>query len=224
MEKVDVYKLVRSRRKTLCLQIKENGNLIVRAPLFLSKKSIVKFLKEKKSWIQKNKKKITNSFKLKPKKFINGESFLYLGKKYKLEIKEGAKTPLVLERASFIISEKNPKKAKEIFKAWYKEKAKTKITERVKIYSRITGLKFNSIKITSAKKRLGSCSYKNDLNFTWRLILAPLEILDSVVVHELAHIKEKNHSKKFWKKVEEINPEYSLHKKWLKENGYLLSF
>ena len=103
-----------------------------------------------------------------------------------------------------------------------KEKTLEKITKRVKYYSSLSGFKYKNIKITSAQKRWGSCNYQNNLNFPKRLTLAPDKIIDYVVIHELCHIKEKNHSQNFWKEVAQIMPEYKKHRKWLKENGYLL--
>jgi len=102
------------------------------------------------------------------------------------------------------------------------EKALEKITERVNFYSRITGWKFKSVSITKAESRWGSCGPNNSINFSRRLIMAPIDVIDYVVVHELAHIAEKNHSKKFWDKVEAILPDYKEKRKWLKEKGHNL--
>ncbi len=91
------------------------------------------------------------------------------------------------------------------------------------MYSEMTGLIHRSIKITSAKKRFGSCSPNGSLNFSWRLMMAPLNIIDYVVVHELVHIEERNHSKNFWNKVRIILPDYKQSEKWLKDNSQLLT-
>ncbi|MEM3513203.1 MAG: M48 family metallopeptidase, partial [Thermoplasmata archaeon] len=84
------------------------------------------------------------------------------------------------------------------------------------------GFKPKKIKITSGKTRFGSCTSKGYINLSWRLVLAPPEIIDYVIVHELAHLKEPNHSKKFWAVVEKFIPDYKTKRKWLKENGHLL--
>jgi predicted metal-dependent hydrolase len=96
------------------------------------------------------------------------------------------------------------------------------ISQRVRGYAQKRGFKYNKINITNAQKRWGSCSRQGNLCFTWRLILAPLPIVDSVVVHELTHLEVKNHSKAFWNKVRSLDPKYKEHKNWLKNNGYLL--
>jgi predicted metal-dependent hydrolase len=94
--------------------------------------------------------------------------------------------------------------------------AKEIITDRVEIYAEQMGLRFKAIRISSAKTRWGSCSGVNSLSFTWRLMRTPLEVIDYVVIHELAHIKIKNHSKYFWSYVKQILPNYQDYKKQLK--------
>ncbi len=103
-----------------------------------------------------------------------------------------------------------------------KIKAEREITKRAGHFSKISGLRFNKIRISGARRRWGSCSVKNNLAFSWRLILAPTTVIDYVVAHELAHTQEKNHSKKFWDLVKKIYPNYKESRKWLKENPYLL--
>ena len=107
--------------------------------------------------------------------------------------------------------------------AWYKGKAKAYIEERVRHYSGVLNLYPEHVRIGSARSRWGSCSHKNHLSFTWRLIMAPHSVIDYVVIHELAHIKEKNHSNRFWNLVEEIVPDYGTHRKWLRKKGHLLN-
>ncbi|MBE3127600.1 MAG: M48 family metallopeptidase, partial [Candidatus Atribacteria bacterium] len=111
---------------------------------------------------------------------------------------------------------------KNIFIIWYKRRAYETISRRVRLYAQKRGFKYNKINITNARKRWGSCSHQGNLSFTWRLTMAPLPIIDSVVVHELVHLELKNHSKAFWNKVGILDPEYKEHKEWLKNNGYLL--
>lgn len=103
----------------------------------------------------------------------------------------------------------------------YKKKAKEQIQKRVEYYSAFIpeSTKINRIMVKEQKKRWGSCSSKGNLNFNWRLILAPPEVLDYVVVHEMCHLKYMNHSKEFWCEVERILPDYKERRKWLKEKG-----
>jgi predicted metal-dependent hydrolase len=109
--------------------------------------------------------------------------------------------------------------AAKVFELWYRQNARQILHERVKVYSQQHGFQYQSIRITSARTRWGSCSASRSLNFSWRLIMAPLEVVDYVVVHELVHTVVHNHSKRFWKKVERILPDYNERRKWLRKNG-----
>jgi predicted metal-dependent hydrolase len=140
---------------------------------------------------------------------------------YKLEFVDVSDVSIAFNNG-FQISRKYIDTAKDILIAWYKAQACQKISERVDWHSSLSGLKYNKIKISGAQKRWGSCSAKGNLNFSWRLIMAPLRVIDYVVVHELAHLEENNHSKRFWNKIKIMMPDYKEHKEWLKENRHLL--
>jgi len=219
---MEIDKIIRTRRKTISMHVTDNGTLIVRAPFGVNEKTINNVIAEHKNWIEKKKKEILSRYpKLIKKNFTNGEDFPYLGKYYKLSIVDGQKDPLIFSNG-FFLSKKYSKSAKDIFVAWYKEKAHKVISERVEWHAKNNQFTYNKIRITNAKKRWGSCSPLGNLNFSWRLIMAPLPIIDYVVVHELVHLEEKNHAKTFWSKVKILMPDYEKHKKWLKKNGYLL--
>ena len=112
-----------------------------------------------------------------------------------------------------------PRKLTEAEKNELRKNAKIVITKRVEFYSNIIGVEYNRISIKFQKTRFGSCSTKKNLNFNALIALMPPEILDYVIVHELSHLKEMNHSKLFWKEVEKIIPDYKSKRKWLKSNG-----
>ena len=169
-------KILRSRRRTIALEIKDDASLVVRAPKHVPHEYILEIIEQKRSWIEKKRSQ------------VNQHKNIKLGK----------------EQIPF-----------------YTKKARQLIPERVKYYASVSRLEYNRISINNAKKRLGSCSSKGNLNFSWRIILAPLPVIDYVVCHELAHLVEKNHSRRFWNKVEEFFPNYKTCKKWLKENGYV---
>ncbi len=108
------------------------------------------------------------------------------------------------------------------FERWYREQARLIINERVEFHARQNGFQYSRVGITSARTRWGSCSAKGALNFSWRLIQAPMEAVDYVVIHELVHTQIHNHSKNFWKRLEESMPDYRERRKWLKHNGHRL--
>jgi len=219
---IKIDKIIKSKRKTIALQITDDAILIVRAPFFVDDKTIEQVVESRKEWIERKRKEIlSRDPKFLPKEFVNGEGFLYLGKYYRLKILKNAEEPLKFDNG-FYLSKEHLHDARDLFVQWYKQRAYEKISERVKWYAQKRGFKYNKVNITDAQKRWGSCSCKGNLNFSWRLIMAPLAVVDYVVVHELVHIEEKNHTKAFWGKVKMLMPEFEKHRAWLKKNAYLL--
>jgi predicted metal-dependent hydrolase len=216
------YKLIRSKRRTIALAITADASLIVRAPMNTPLSYIERLVNTKVDWIRKAVARVSSRPRPVVHEYIDGESFLYLGKSYKLSIVKNADEKLIF-RSAFILSAKEKKHARALFISWYKKEAKKKITERVEWCARRAGLSYKSVKITTASRRWGSCSTSNGLNFSWRLIMAPLSVVDYVVVHELAHLEHKNHSKAFWDRVKVMYPNYDKAQKWLKENEGVLS-
>ena len=143
---------------------------------------------------------------------------MFLGNAYPLEVAKRQKKPLILEE-NFKLAESAQSNAKLVFERWYRAQARQILDERVELYARQYGFQYTKIGITSARTRWGSCSASGSLNFSWRLILAPLEAVDYVVVHELVHTVFHNHSKQFWKMVGEVMPDYSERRKWLRKNA-----
>ncbi len=221
---MDIKAIIRSRRKTVALQICEDATLIVRAPLRMTPDAIQKVILKHHHWLEKKKGEIlARNSSCAKKEYLDGEAFLYLGIPYPLKIvtDQQLDCKLALLNNHFYLKDsvRNPSEA---FLSWYKREASKKISERVHWYARQRGLNYKQVKISYAQKRWGSCSPSGNLNFSWRLIMAPLPVIDYVVVHELAHLLEKNHSSAFWEKVHLFMPDYKTHRSWLKKNGYLL--
>ncbi|MGB9749485.1 MAG: M48 family metallopeptidase [Caldisericia bacterium] len=217
-----VSKIVRSKRKSFCIEIGEFGEIILRVPNKARNFEINNFLKKHSNWIYK-KLRIVEKRKenLKPKNFEDGETFLFLGQSFELKIVENQKESLIF-KDKFYLSKKYLDKAKDAFIKFYKNRAKEVISQRVDYYSKMNSFKFNKIKINSATKRWGSCTSKGNLNFSYRLIMAPIEIIDYVVIHELVHLVDKTHSKSFYEKISKILPEYKKSIEWLNKYHYLL--
>lgn len=176
------YQIIRSKRRTMTLEICPDGQLIVRAPLRLSETKINRFVEEKSQWILKNLEKIQQR-----------------------------------ETEKESVEKLSPSERKQL-----QDKACQVFPARVAYYAKKTGVTYGQITLRQQKTRWGSCSAAGNLNFNWLLILAPPEILDYVVVHELCHRKEMNHSEAFWKEVEKVLPDYRERKRWLKDNGWKL--
>ncbi len=171
--------MIRSRRKTVALQVLGLNDVVVRAPMRMSNREIEEFVQQNMDWIQKNLKKVAENQKEEEEIVPMTEA----------EVRELA------------------------------ERATQLIPERVKHFAPLVGVTYGRITIRNQKSRWGSCSAKGNLNFNVGLLLAPPEVLDYVVVHELCHRKEMNHSPKFWAEVSKLIPDYKLHEKWLKDNG-----
>jgi predicted metal-dependent hydrolase len=221
---IKIDQLIRSRRKTIGLQITNDARLIVRAPLFTSEDLIHRLLSRKESWIKAK----LDYFKQRQekviiRKFIPGEEFLFLGRSYPLVVVEDLPKAVAMDNA-LMISPVVLGNARDHIENWYKAKALEHITQRVDYFAQLSGLKYRTITINSAATRWGSCGYKDTLNFTWRLIMAPERVVDYVVIHELMHLKQKNHSRKFWAEVARMMPDYKQEDRWLKHNGQLLAW
>ena len=215
-----IDKIVRSKRRSIALMISPEATLVVRAPLLTPLKYIEDLVQKQRHWIEKKRAQVLKVGIPKPKQFMGGEEFLFLGETYKLRIQDVWDIEL---KGDLIFPERYLKRAKTKMIGWYKEQAFKKITEIAQRYSQISGWKYKTINITSAAGRWGSCSSSGSINFSWKLILAPLDVVEYVVVHELAHITEKNHSVRFWSKVKSLLPDYKIQEKWLKEHGKQLT-
>lgn len=154
---------------------------------------------------------------------------LFLGQPLALDIQEGKhKRPEIIREETRLLylygrpEDKKAAKVKENLEKWYREEAREYLYNRTAYYGKILGEYPENIRIKEQKTCWGSCSSKRNLNFNWKLLMAPLEILDYVVVHELCHLKYMNHSRDFWNCVGEILPDYAVRRQWLKENGRFL--
>ncbi len=229
------YTIIWSERKTIGLIVDPEKGVIIRAPRRLTKSRIKEVVKMKSNWLIN---KIEEIKKIKsvtsPIQFKSGEKFPYLGKEYRLRVYSGRNTKkakIVLSRGEFqikvssLLNENERKNTiREIILQWYKGQAKTKIQERVTLYQERMGVKPNRVVVKEQKKRWGSCSSKGNLNINWRLIMAPLAVIDYIVVHELAHLIHPNHSNDFWQFVKVYFPDYKKQQEWLKSNGAALYF
>lgn len=221
MDEIPVQQIIRSRHRSIALVITPDGHLIVRAPLKAPAALINKFVEEKSGWISKKIWEIKQRPAATEHLYEEGESFLYLGRVYPLHIVESGKSPIERTDRLCVCRTLLPD-IKHRLKCWYVQEAQREIHARCMWFSMTTGYTPKSIRITDARQRWGSCTSTGGINFSWRLIQAPLEIVDYVIIHELVHLKQHDHSKKFWAKVKEIMPDYERRKEWLRENERLL--
>ncbi|HNH26771.1 MAG TPA: SprT family zinc-dependent metalloprotease, partial [Anaerolineales bacterium] len=202
---IQIDNLVRAKRRTIALIVERDGSLTVRAPRRATLNDIYGFIQEKTDWILRSREKLKAIKPIPKKAYVDGERFLFLGQEYELRLVPPQRTALKLD-GGFTLSTSAQERGELAFTKWYKTQALTIFTERVNHYANLHGLIPKEVKVNSAKTRWGSCTSAGTLNFTWRLVMAPLEVIDYVVLHELAHLKVKNHSPRFWKLVESLCP------------------
>ena len=219
---INPYKLIRSKRRTLALMIGADATLVVRAPAHTPLDTIEQFVGKNTGWIQRTLARLRQRPQVKKKEFLRGEKFLFLGASYPLEVQDDTLQPLHLSDG-FILNAKERGRGRELFIEWYKKEAKKIIAQRVEWWARRFCLAYRSVNITCANRRWGSCAPNDRLNFSWRLVMAPLSVIDYVVVHELAHITHKDHSRRFWNRVKVMYPDHKAAKTWLRENEGVLN-
>ena len=167
--------VIKSRRKTVSIEITREGKVVLRAPFFVTKRETDYFLDEKREWILKH---LASQKEKKPVKKMTADQLAFL-----------------------------------------KDEATERILPLVKSYAAQMKVSYQKVTIRAEKSQWGSCSAGGNLNFNSLLMLAPDSITEYVVVHELCHRKEMNHSARFWNEVERVLPDYKEKRKWLKENG-----
>ena len=194
---MDTVVITRSlTRSSISIHIQRDGSILVKAPFFATRGSIDALIKKHERWI-----KTRQAAQHERKKSQEDNIYFYLGKKYTLTINPQQKEPVIIAE-TLSLGSANKKYINTYLMSWYKQQARKIISERVHHYARISGATFRTIKITSAETRWGSCSSQKTLNFNWKLVMAPLPVVDYVVTHELAHLSEMNHSRAFWETVQ----------------------
>lgn len=217
-------KIIRSRRRTVGLEVNDRGELVVRAPERLGRAAIDEIIDKHRVWIEKKLAEAEERRRMfSPKKFVEGEKFLWLGQEYPLRISGESRPALKFTGREFILSARWQGRAREIFKKLYRRKALAYLGHRTQQLAELNGFKFTGFRLSSAATRWGSCSARGTVSLTWRLVMAPPEIIDYVIIHELAHTREKNHFRAFWSLVEEQLPDYRQRRRWLKKFGFMLN-
>lgn len=222
-----------SRARRLRLQIKsDEPELVLTVPRWTLGIEIDRFLEKQTPWIEKHWAKLEKQNAKRPKpKYLAGDTFYYFGEPVTLKL-----IPSYLKRPSIrirgnemqvslhrdITLTEGKKQVKKVIQEFYKQKASEAIHDRLQYFNQHYQFKYNRVTFRNQKTRWGSCSSRKNLNFNWRLIMAPIQVIDYVVVHEMCHLEQMNHSKKYWALVAERIPLYKEVRKWLRENQYLL--
>jgi len=202
------------------------------APVSMDDNEIILLVEKKRNWIFEKFETFQRLAQIKvERELISGEKLLFRGEDYPLKIidVEGRIPSVNLKDGQLWVSinrdvpsEKRREIVRKKLEQWYKSKAKELIYERLALFTDKIGVKVNTVRFKNQKTRWGSCSQRGNLNFNWKLVMAPTDIVDYVVVHELCHFIQMNHSKEFWQLVGNQIPDHNERRKWLKENGVKL--
>lgn len=212
------------KRKTTSIYVERDGSISVYVPERLSKDEIDAVLKQREYLIYKYlaKRELLNTTKTN-REPVNGQSFLYLGRTYYLQFSDNINS-LKLNGKYFYIPSSKCEKIPVLFKAFYKRKGRSFITPRVCQYAEKMGLEPRQVSVLELKHRWASCSMKKPkINFHWKVMMAPVSVIDYLIVHELAHLKYRKHDNSFWNEVDKVMPNYHKQIEWLKKYGASLS-
>ena len=219
------YTVKRSaKRRRLTITVERDRSVVVHAPEGISDVKIRQVVESKRQWIYEktgHPQKYRDRSHPPGKELVSGESALYLGREYRIEVvKTGLAEVRFVQR--FLVPAIRGEKRVEALREGYIGRAKEKIVPRVKGHARELGVNVAGIKIVDSHYRWGSCTVNNNVGLNWRLIKAPMFVIDYIIVHELAHLIEANHTPRFWNIVRAQAPTMDKAKAWLKENGQLL--
>ena len=221
---VKVDQIIRTERKSTEIQVSVEGYIIVRAPLDEPIERIEEIIESKKFWLLRTqqiaKAKYLNDLH---KKYEDGEKFLYFGIERNLKIIDNDPVPLSYRDETFYLSKNYLKFANKFFIDWYKDRARDYISGVADRFSSLYKIPYKEVIIKDSFSQWASCSGDGNLNFSWRVVLIPPDVIAYLVVHELAHMHIRNHSSDYWLKVEQMMPDYLKHENSLKEYDHILS-
>jgi len=210
----------KSKRKTVSIFIERDGSVSALVPSHLDDKEIASILKAKEyqihrnlaQWLQLNEGHVT-------REYVNGQSFLYLGRNYRLKMMDDKLGELKFSKGFFLLSKVELSSAEGYFIEFYKNKLNEKIKPLIKRYKEQLGVAPNDVKVMELRNRWASCSAKGNINFHWKCAMAPMDVLQYIVVHELVHLIHLNHTPEFWNDLDKILPNYNKQMNWLRLNG-----
>jgi predicted metal-dependent hydrolase len=225
------YTVIRRKgRRTASLTVAPDNTVAITVPAELSDAAVEALIRRKQNWIYR--KIAFNSevrFPHKPKEYVSGEAFSYIGRNYRLKVVAGGQRVVELKAGKLYVQvpaelkgQARTRAIREALAGWYREHALEKLTQRARLQAEKMGLKISAVGIRDYRRQWGSCLQNGSILFNWKVVLAPLRTIDYVVIHELCHLVHRNHSPKYWKLLALHLPDYAESKEWLRVNGGLL--
>jgi predicted metal-dependent hydrolase len=218
------YRVIYSKRRTLGITVERDGTVIVRAPEGTSPEDIELLVQKKRRWIHE---KVSHpqKYEVAPhppgKEVVAGESLLYLGRNYRIEIIDSHVERVVFDER-FQIPRTTVHRARQLCREWYLQRARERLVPRAHDWGTRLGLRLNGVSIVDIRYRWGSCTASGNVRLNWRLIKAPPSVADYVIVHEVVHLIEASHGDRFWSIVRSHLPKVDEARTWLKDHGHLL--
>lgn len=216
------YNVVRSKRRSISIHVGPDG-VTVKAPHRVKDDFIEDFVNSNMGWVVKQTSKYDSHRKKSHEMGMYVTAVPYMGSMKELELKDAR----VMERMSmsgdkFVATVKDVGNVRKLYTKWLRKNAPKIFSDRVEKYKGVVGVEPSTISVRNQRTRWGSASGKGALSFNLNLIKAPMSVIDYVVVHELSHLRVRDHSKKFWKLVESVMPDYNESRKWLRKNRLVL--
>lgn len=225
---IDYHLLPGTERKTTDIVIERSGIVTVHAPKGFSPEQVDAVVESKRMWIYRNlaEWRDMNATAV-VREWVNGESFLYLGRSYRLSLVSEQDADLLLKEGRFclkraLIDKGGESVARKAFEAFYCAKGEQRIRERVAYFAPKVGVRPLAASVKELGYRWASCTKGNALSFHWKCMMAPPKIIDYMVVHELCHMRQRDHSDAFWNEVDKVMPDYAERKMWLRKHGAAL--
>lgn len=219
------YQIVRSsKRKKLTITVERDRSVVVHAPEGTADDTIRRVVNSKRQWIFDklgHPQKYQDLPHAPGKELVSGESALFLGRSYRIEIVKTGLSQITLAERLFVPAPQDDQGVSRL-RSWYITQARQVIIPRVNTHAKQLGVQIGEAKIVDSRYRWGSCTVNDNVTFNWRLIKAPMSVIDYVIVHELAHLLETNHTPRFWNIIRAQAPTMEKAKAWLKEHGALL--
>ena len=220
----------RPARKTASITVAPDNSVVVTVPEHLTNDEVTALVRRKRAWIRK---KIAFNREVRlpysRKEYISGEAFTYLGRNYRLKVEPGDRQGIALRNGRFhvqvragLTGEDRDNHIVAKLTAWYRDHALAKLGQRARLHAERMGVELGPVAVRDYRRQWGSCYRDRSVHFNWRIIVAPMRIIDYVVVHELCHLRHHDHSKAFWKMLGLYLPDYLERKEWLRVNGGLL--
>ena len=219
------YSVIRSERSTADIVVERDGTIVVRAPHTIDDDAVREIVRSKLYWIYKtlaewkelNRSRVVREYR-------NGESFLYLGRAYRLSLTNNQDDDLMLKGGRFhlrreLLAADDPTSVRAAFRQYFTERGELRINDRVRYFAPKVGVAPGAVSIRELGHRWGACSSSGALSFHWKCMMAPATIVDYIIVHELSHLHERDHTDAFWNEVDKVLPDYRDRRDWLRRNG-----